>query len=225
MSMVDTTSGFARQATNQRREVRVWDSFIRIFHWSLVVAFAVAYFSAEDGSRLHEWAGYLVAVLIGARIVWGFIGSRHARFGDFVRRPSEVLGYARRLLTGRARRTLGHNPLGGIMVLLLLGSLLGTSLTGMMLLGAEEQRGPLASAMAAAPAANPVHIISPARADDDDDKHERDHNRHEWIEGLHEVFANFTVFLVVLHIAGVLIGSALHRENLIGAMITGRKHV
>jgi len=224
MSTADMTTGIGRDKGGA--QVRVWGLFVRVFHWSLVVAFTIAYISAEDASRLHEWSGYVVAALIGARIFWGFIGPRHARFSDFVMEPAAVWHYTRDLLAGRARRYLGHNPLGGIMVLALLGGVLGTSITGVMLLGAEEQRGPLAGMMATAPGAIPLNVISPAHADDDDDdEHERGHDRHEWIEELHEALANFTVFLVILHVAGVLLGSALHRENLIGAMFTGRKHV
>jgi cytochrome b len=93
---------------------------VRVFHWSLVTAFAVAYF-ASDGSRdIHEWAGYVALGLVAFRLVWGVIGSRHARFSAFVPRPAELADYVRQLIRRREPRYLGHNPAAAIMILFLL---------------------------------------------------------------------------------------------------------
>lgn len=206
--------------------VKVWDPLVRIFHWSLVAAFAITWFTGDEESWLHEWAGYAIIGLVLVRIVWGFVGTRYARFSDFVYRPSTVLGYARKALTGKEQRYLGHNPLGGVMILALLASLLATGVTGVALQGAEQGTGPFASLVSAAPVAAPV-VISTAVADDDESENgeeENEGNEELW-EELHEFFANLTLLLVALHIAGVIIGSLVHRENLLRSMFTGRKRV
>jgi cytochrome b len=196
---------------------------VRIFHWSLVVAFAIVWLTGDEESRLHELAGYAVIGLVLARIVLGFIGTRYARFSDFVYRPSTVLGYAREMLSGKPKHYLGHNPLGGMMVLALLVSLLAAGVTGLALQGAEQGTGPFASLAAGTTLAMP-NVIAKAVADDDEDGNGEKENEELW-EELHEFFANLTLLLVVLHIAGVIIGSLVHRENLVRAMLTGRKPV
>ena len=120
--------------------VKVWDPVVRLFHWSLVLSFAVAMVTAEEWDTVHEYAGYAVAALVGLRIVWGFVGTRHARFADFVYRPSEVVRYVKDTLALRARRYLGHNPAGGAMIVVLLLCLVGVSATG-ILLGADTYKG------------------------------------------------------------------------------------
>ena len=110
--------------------VKVWDPFVRFFHWSLVAAFAVAFTSADEWDELHQWAGYAAAGLVALRIIWGFVGSEHARFSSFVRRPVVTIGYLRDALTGHGQRYLGHNPAGGAMVLALIIGIGGLGLTG-----------------------------------------------------------------------------------------------
>ena len=105
------------------REVRVWDWPLRLFHWLLVVSVALAFLSSEEDSALNDWhvlAGWIAALLIVFRLVWGFVGGEHSRFSDFIR-PSRILHHVRELGGGRAEPSLGHNPLGGLAVLLLLG--------------------------------------------------------------------------------------------------------
>ncbi|MHB1140383.1 MAG: cytochrome b/b6 domain-containing protein [Sulfuricaulis sp.] len=201
--------------------VKVWDPLVRIFHWSLVAAFAIAWLTGDEESRLHELTGYAVIGLVLVRIVWGFIGTRYARFSDFVHRPSTVLAYAREMLIAKPRHYLGHNPLGGMMILALLVSLLAAGATGLALQGAEQGTGPFASLSSGTTVTMPG-IIATAVADDDD---EGDESSEEIWEELHEFFANLTLLLVALHIAGVIIGSLVHRENLVRAMFTGRKRV
>lgn len=111
-------------------EVKVWDIAVRIFHWSLVVWFILAWISADEWDRFHEISGYVVAGLVGFRLLWGIIGSRHARFSDFVVRPSTLIVYLRDSLLNRAKRYLGHNPAGGAMILALLGSLVVAIVSG-----------------------------------------------------------------------------------------------
>ncbi len=184
------------------REIKVWDPLVRIFHWSLVAAFFIAYFTEDDFLTLHAWAGYTVGGLVLFRVIWGFIGSRHARFSDFVRPPREAIAYLKDELTGHARRYIGHNPAGGAMVIALLVSLTLTVTTGLFVYGAGECSGPLSASLCDAP---------------------------KWLaeagEEVHEFFANFTLFLVVLHVAGVIWSGLLHHENLVAAMWHGRKTV
>jgi cytochrome b len=203
-------------------EVKVWDPLVRIFHWSLVTAFAIAYLSGDEESRLHELAGYAVLGLVTIRIVWGFVGTRHARFRDFVYRPSAVAAYARDMSAGKAKRYLGHNPLGGAMIVALLIALLATGATGYAAQQAEAGSPRLAAVTAQVAAWTP-DVVRQALADDDEGGH-GGKQEGAWGE-VHEFFANLTLLLVGLHIAGVILGSVLHRENLVRAMFTGRKPV
>jgi cytochrome b len=199
-------------------EIRVWDPVVRIFHWSLVTAFTIAWLTGEDESRLHELAGYAVIGLVLMRVAWGFVGTKYAHFRDFVYRPSTVLAYAKDMLTAKSKRYLSHNPLGGMMIIALLLSLLAASITGLAVQGAEEGTGPF-SAITASTLVTVPAVISRAVADDDGEGTDE-----VWKE-LHEFFANLSLLLVVLHIAGVIDGSLVHRENLVRAMFTGRKPV
>lgn len=190
-------------------EIKVWDPLVRIFHWSLVATFFIAWLSGDEWESVHVAAGYIIAGLVAFRLVWGFIGTPHARFTDFVYSPATVITYLKDLAAQRAKRYLGHNPAGGWMVIALLVSLALTTLTGMM------AHGTITVAFS---------LISPALAhgrkghdEDEDDEGE------ELFEETHEFFAHLTLLLVAVHVAGVLVSSLLHRENLVRAMVTGRK--
>ena len=113
--------------------IKVWDRFVRVFHWSLATLFLVAYATGDEVEKVHIAAGYAIAGLVGARILWGFIGPPHARFSSFVRRPREVFEYLRDVALLRAPRYIGHNPAGGAMILALLAMLIGISITGYMM--------------------------------------------------------------------------------------------
>jgi cytochrome b len=165
--------------------VKVWDPLVRIFHWSMVALFALAW-ASEDLQALHQPIGYAIPGLVALRIVWGFVGSLHARFANFVRSPLATLAYARDLLTGTAPRILGHTPLGAMMVLALLASLMATGASGWLMTTDAFQAA-------------------------------------EWLEELHEGLASLTLALVGAHVLGVLAMSAFHGENLVRAMVSGRK--
>lgn len=180
-------------------DVLVWDPLIRVFHWTLVVTFFTSYLTEGEPEWLHVWSGYLVAVLLLVRILWGLVGTRHARFTDFVTAPSTALRYLKEELVGRARRYLGHNPAGGAMIIALLVCLVLTVTTGLVMYGAEDGAGPLGGWLAGAEELG------------------------EGMEEIHELFANLTLFLVGLHVAGVVFSSLRHRENLVAAMWHGYK--
>ncbi|MEQ8390187.1 MAG: cytochrome b/b6 domain-containing protein [Thalassospira sp.] len=166
--------------------VKVWDPFVRLFHWGLAASFAIAWVTADEWDSLHHWAGYAAAALIGLRLVWGLIGTRYARFTQFIKRPSETKQYLGDILQGRERRYVGHNPAGAAMIVALLLAMSGCALTGWMYT-TDAFWGV------------------------------------DWVEETHEFLANGLLALVLLHIAGVILASLRHHENLIRAMITGRK--
>lgn len=160
------------------RTVKTWDWGLRLFHWLLVAAIAVAFLSSEEGGALAPWhvpAGWVAAILIAFRLVWGFVGGEHARFVNLIR-PSRMAGHVRGLFAGRVHASLGHNPLGGIAVLVLLALVAATTVTGIA--GGE---------------------------------------------GGHEAIAYILLAMIALHVVAVVAMSFLTRDNLIGAMITGRK--
>lgn len=181
---------------NTQALIKVWDLPLRIFHWLLVISFFVAYLTEDDLLTLHVWAGYLVFGLIAFRLVWGFIGNQYARFSSFLCKPAESIRYVKEVIALKAKRYIGHNPAGAAMIVLLLVSLLITTLTGFAVYGADQDAGPLA-------------FIGPKNED-------------LW-EEMHELFANLSLLLVFVHIAGVAIESYIHRENLARAMVHGSK--
>ena len=186
-SPVDSTFETPRRASAIRK-VLVWDAPVRVFHWLMVLSFVGAYLTAESERwrLVHVTLGYTMAGLVVFRIVWGLVGTRHARFSSFVRGPAAIAGYLRGLIRGRPERHVGHNPAGAVAIVSLLVSTVVVAATGW---AAYNEVGG------------------------------------EALEELHELIANAMLAIVGAHVAGVLIGSWLHRDNLIGAMLTGRKPV
>lgn len=185
-------------ATTESGQVRVWDPVVRIFHWTLVLSFIVAYITEDELMTPHIWAGYLIGMLLAVRLLWGFIGSRHARFKDFIYDPAAIVDYVKKMLSRNEPRYLGHNPAGGAMVILLMLSLTIAVVSGIALYGNTDLAGPMAGMFQGEYSA-------------------------DILEELHEFFANFTLMLVVLHVAGVFWSSRMHKENLVRSMLTGFK--
>lgn len=214
------------------QQVYVWDRLVRIFHWSLVLLFCLSYLSGEEEHWIHSYSGYAIFTLISLRVVWGFIGSEHARFVDFVYSPHIVARYLVSLASGSPKRYLGHNPAGGLMVITLLLALFATTLSGMKLYAVEEGKGPFAGEITVGHRA----YASSGDHDDDDDygdgkyknrvyesKEHDNEDEEEFWEEVHETSVNALLFLIATHIAGVLFSSWRHKENLVKAMITGNK--
>lgn len=222
--LADGLSTAPRSAT-----VKVWDIFVRVSHWTVASAFFIAYFTEDDVLTLHVWSGYAIAVFVVLRVIWGFVGPKHARFSDFVYRPFKVWAYLIELIGFRAKRYIGHSPAGGAMAIALLLGLAATVWSGLELYAAEENSGPLA---AISSEATPLMEQSPPllMRVSDDEGYERggvsrgdEDGAGEFWEDLHELLANLMFALVVLHIGGVVLASVVHRENLARAMVTGRK--
>jgi len=189
------------KAPHHAPQIRVWDGFVRLFHWSLVIGFATSFLSGEfDWMTVHVWTGYGLCGLLTARLIWGVIGSKYARFGSFIYPLSDTLTYARGMLQGKPPHYLGHNPLGALMVFALLGMCLLICLSGLLTLATLEFEGPLVFA-------NRWFDDAMAYA----------------VEDIHEILPWITLALVGLHVVGVVISSRLHGENLIKSMITGNK--
>lgn len=184
----------------------VWDEPTRIFHWVLVILVATAWATSEADSdfvfQLHLAAGYGVVGLLIFRLIWGFVGSRHALFADFMKPWRVVRDYSKQLVAFRPPHSVGHNPLGGWMVILLLVTLSAVVTTG-LLAGEMENGHELAGPLA--------HYLSPS-------------TMHAMKE-IHEVLFNLLLVLVGIHIAGVVTDMILTRDNLIGAMLTGYKNL
>ena len=184
--MMDTAAIPTRSPVHAEETAKVWDPFIRTFHWSLVLSFVGAYVLSEDGGTYHQALGYAALGLVVMRIIWGFVASGYARFAGFIPSPTKLFCYLRDVIARREPRYIGHNPAGAIMILALLLAVIATGLTGWMMT-TEAFWGA------------------------------------KWLEELHEGVATTTLALAGVHVAGVIFSSIRHRENLVLAMITGRK--
>lgn len=205
------------------RDIRIWDPVVRIGHWTVVIAFTVAYFTKEDLLSLHVWAGYLVGAVVALRVLWGFVGPQHARFSDFIYGPRRVVTYLADLVRFRAERYLGHSPAGGAMTLALLVMLAATVGTGLLSYAADKHAGPLAPFYAAQPPAAAASGNGTTAATAAVSDRTGRNGEESALREAHELLANLTLALVVLHFSGVIVASIVHRENLALAMITGRK--
>ena len=190
-----------RGSSENQKTVPVWDGFIRLFHWGLVACIAVAvvtgFLLGPYWVPVHVVSATLALGLILLRIVWGFSGGTYARFSSFVMGPSRVFRHFRDMLAGRESRYIGHNPLGGVMVLALLAVVIVLALSGATVLGASAKAGPLAFALP--------------------------YKDSRWLREIHEALATGLLVLIALHIGGVVFESRRHRENLARSMVTGNK--
>lgn len=188
----------------QATEVQVWDPFVRIAHW-LVAAGVLFNWLTDDPLWLHSWVGYIVAGLVLARVLWGFFGPQNARFLSFVRGPRAIVDDLAGLVRFSSTRHMGHTPAGGAMIVALLVMVAASAGSGMATLAAERGQGPLSSVIAKVE--RPPGERHPPLV----------------IKEVHEIISNVTIAFVVLHVLGVILASFIHRENLVRAMITGRK--
>jgi cytochrome b len=180
---------------------RVWDLPVRIFHWLLVLVICGSWITSEFSStafRWHEYCGYTVLVLVCFRLLWGVVGTRHALFANFLRGPREILAYARRLTSSAAYRpSVGHNPLGGWVVVTMLLLLLTQGLTGLFANDGVINTGPL------------FGWISLSRSD--------------FLTTIHHRVFHVLQAIVGLHIIAAALYFFVRRDNLVLPMLTGRK--
>jgi cytochrome b len=177
---------------------RVWDLPVRLFHWSLVVLVTLSWASAENGyMTVHLWSGLTLLTLLLFRIGWGFIGSTTARFSEFARSPRHAVAYLRAIARGEHPQHVGHNPAGGWMVLLLLAVLLTQAVTGLFANDGVRFNAPLSA------------LVSSTASDR--------------LTRLHGLVFNVILLLAWMHIVAVLYYRFVRGENLIAAMITGKR--
>ena len=183
------------------RSVLVWDLPVRLFHWLLVTAFAMAWLSYEDNRYLdvHIFAGYTFLGLLVFRLVWGIFGTHYARFREFSYGPGDAIAYIKGLFGDDMRRYVGHNPAGAWAIFALIAMGLVLTVSGLFVLGGEERHGPLAGIVG-------FRQSVPFRE-------------------THEFVAYTLLLLVFVHVCGVLVESFFHRENLVGSMFRGTKSV
>ena len=182
VTISDTTQPHTK---TRATKVKVWDIGVRLFHWTMVASVTLAYLLA-DSRVLHRRLGYVVMGLIAFRLVWGLVGTHHARFANFVPGPRKFLTYVNDMRFGCEARYLGRNPAGAAMIVALVVMLAAVSATGYMI-GMDAWFGV------------------------------------EWVEHIHEFLVNGLLVLIFLHVAGVVLSSRRHRENLVVAMVTGEK--
>lgn len=183
--------------------LKVWELPVRLFHWGLVGGVALAFYTMKtEGAPfvfpmdIHARAGYVLLGLLLFRWLWGLVGGFHARFSSFLHSPATLVGYVRRLLTGRPPAYAGHNPLGGLMVVVMLLSLSFQAASGLFLTDDIFFSGPLHGLV------------------------ERDTAR--TLKSLHHLNANLLVALIAAHLLALVV-HRLKGERLVGAMVTGRK--
>ena len=185
---------------NNSSSIKVWDLPVRIFHWALVLAVSGAYLTHEAGIeyfKYHLWCGYAVVILVSFRVLWGVVGTYHARFWNFVRNPIHTLRYGVALLRNKETHYSGHNPLGAWMVIILLIALLAQGVTG--LFGNDEilNFGPLYGYVS-----NDLSLK---------------------LTSIHRQLFDLLAAATAVHVLAVLFHLVIKKENLIRAMFTGRK--
>jgi len=190
--------------SGKSRMVKVWDLPTRMFHWTLVamvlIGYLTGYVFAENTMGIHLWAGYITVILLVFRLTWGLFGSEYSRLETFTFTPTHIMEHMKELITLRpVKHYIGHNPTGSMMVFGLLFVLATITLSGLMVLGGEENQGPLAGAAS-------YEIGSMAKF-------------------IHSVFVVALLGMIVLHIAGVFMEMKLTGEELVKSMISGLKKV
>jgi cytochrome b len=194
--MADTQQG----NSNNAAATPVWDLPVRFFHWALVLLIGFSWLCAEmDWMTWHLYSGYAVLTLVLFRVIWGFVGSTHARFGDFIYGPGAVIAYIRTLPSRTAAKFAGHNPLGGISVVLILLCLLVQTGTGLFSNDDILTEGPLYK-----------HVTKELS---------------DWLTTIHKYNFNVLLGLIGVHLGAVLYYLLWKSENLVKPMFTGRKHL
>ena len=190
----------AQMSTAKSHTIKVWDISIRIFHWALVAGIGFMWFSGEEGGNIMTWhiyIGYTMLGLIVYRLFWGFIGTPYARFSEFLKGPSITLAYLKSTLKGDKIDSIGHNPLGGWMVILLMILIFTQAFSGLFSSDDIFAEGPLYS------------LVSSKTS--------------EFFTSIHHLNFNILLAAIALHIAAVAFHVFVKKEALIKSMLTGKK--
>ncbi len=190
---------------------RVWDLPLRMFHWLLVLNIAASWYTAENGEEylelgsrayayieIHFILGYLALALVAFRIIWGFVGPKHARFSNFLAGPKKFLAYAGTVLRRDARPSIGHNPLGGWMVALMLAMVGSQAFTGLFMIDNSDiypalYHGSISSELGSL------------------------------FGRFHHINFDVMLWVISLHVLAILFYAFYKRQNLVRPMITGSK--
>ena len=195
-----TGAGTCEQAA---RIELVWDLPLRLFHWSMVCVVTLAaitgYLAPEWWLDIHVYAGYALSILLIFRFIWGFLGSYYSRFSSFTLKLKDVSKHLISILKFNPNSYTGHNPVGAWMIVILLATLILLVVTGLVVLGGQENQGPLAP------------LVNFGIAD--------------FTEDLHETLAGILIGAVTIHLLGVFAEVKIFRHPVLKAMISGRKPV
>lgn len=185
------------------KQIKIWDVPVRLFHWSLLSGFVLAYVSAEVGILdAHVLIGYFLIALLVFRVLWGFMGTQYSRFRSFIFSPADTMAYVKSIRAGQPAHYYGHNPAGALMVFGLLSLLAAIFTSGLVTLAVIDYEGPL---------------LFLANQVSDDTSY--------FFRYAHDFFVNVALLLIPLHLLGVIAGSIQHKENLAKSMVTGMKKV
>lgn len=188
-------------SNNMAQSTTIWDLPLRLFHWAMVAVVFVAaitgYFFEEWWLDIHVFAGYALTSLLVFRLIWGLVGSYYSRFSTFPLSKSGVQSHLKGLIRGKSPTYPGHNPVGAWMIVILLVSLSGLVLTGLIVWGGQENNGPLATVVG--------------------------YQAGEWSEEIHEALAGILMAAIAVHLLGVIAETVLFKHPVINAMITGKK--
>lgn len=184
-----------------RKKIIVWDGAIRLFHWVLAALFCLSAYSAFQDkfgiyADMHFYAGYTILILVVWRILWGFVGSDTARFSSFVRSPAAAFRHLRQMVGGLPYRAVGHNPLGGLSVILMLILLLVQAIMGLFATDGMIFSGPLSGEVTSSLSSS--------------------------LTSWHALLGRILIGVVVFHVVVVLLYWLFKRANLIWPMISGR---
>ncbi len=182
------------------QKILVWDLPIRLFHWLLMLDIIGLVVTAKLGGNAMEWharLGYLALGLILFRLIWGVVGSYHARFGHFLRGPQAVMGYAKNLLNKNAEHYLGHNPIGGWSAVAMMASVAFQAVSGLFANDDVLLDGPY------------VNLIGKEMSD--------------FITKLHKLNSDLLLILIGVHVAAIAFYYFYKKDNLVKPMVTGQK--
>ncbi len=206
----------APSTVTQAKPVTLWDPIVRLTHWSIAVVVLLNAVLTEGGSAIHVWAGWAGLGVLLLRLIWGLLGPSEARFSAFPPNPVAAVSHLSALLTGRVREHPSHNPAGALMAYALWATLAVLMATGLVITGGKTPMQ--MDDIRASVAEGDWSVLV-----EEDESGEKDEGGNEVAEEVHEVAGNLILFLVLLHVAGVVVESRALRRNLVRPMLFGSR--